>query len=348
MKQESISCFDSAISMITPHIRQMLMQLDEKTKKRTYEIRLRANRPLIIYGAYSSAFFNDDSSTSMVIESNTVILSQQEITDTFNRMCGYSVHAHQNSIVNGYVTIRGGHRAGIAGTAVCDSDGKIQSIRDISSINIRIAREVKNCAYDIAKRFFHESENSLIIAGPPSSGKTTILRDLIRELSSGALGKCYKISLIDEREEIAAMNAGVPCKDIGFNCDVLNSYPKQAAIMTAVKTLSPQIIACDEIGTLQEVEAIRLGVNTGVRFIVTVHASSFDELVLRPQIERLLETYSFDKVIMLSKKEIGKIEQIYDTGELRDEIYRRRCGIYTDDSMGYTYVAASKKKGKPA
>ncbi|MCM1364058.1 MAG: stage III sporulation protein AA [Faecalibacterium sp.] len=341
MIQENQNNFDAAISMISPNIRQLLMNLDERTKKRTYEIRLRANRPVILFGSYSSAFFNDDSTVSMVIKNNTVILTQQELTDTFKRICGYSVHTHQSSIANGYVTMKGGHRVGIAGTAVCDSSGNISSVRDISSVNIRIAREVKNCADELMQRFFKNEANSLIIAGPPSSGKTTMLRDLIRKLSSGITGKCYKISVIDEREEIAAVSGGIPCRDIGFNCDVLNSYPKQAAIMTALKTLSPQIIACDEIGTLDEVEAIRLGVNTGVRFIVTVHASNFSELVSRPQIERLLETYSFDKIVMLGSGKPGKIEQIYDAGELRDEIYRRRCGIYSDDSLGYTSFAAS-------
>lgn len=342
MEAVTKNSFDEAVSLITPKIRELLLRLDEKTKRRTYEIRLRANRPIILYGSYSSAFFNSDSSTSMVIKNNTVILSARDLTDTFNRMCGYSIHTHQNSIINGYVTIKGGHRAGIAGTAVCDTAGNVVNVRDVSSLNIRIAREVKNCADDIIKRFFADEAESLIIAGPPSSGKTTMLRDLVRKLSSGIGCRCFKVAAIDEREELAAVSGGIPCNDIGFNCDILNSYPKQSAITTAVKTLSPQIIACDEIATSGEVEAIRLGVNTGVRFIVTIHASNFSELVSRPQVERLLETYSFDRVVMLKGgSEPCRIKEIYDSGELRDEIYRRRAGIYSDDELGYTNIAVS-------
>ena len=257
------------------------------------------------------------------------------ITDTFNRLCCYSVHSHLGSIVNGYITMQGGHRAGIVGTAVRNSMGEVTSIRDISGINIRVSREVIGCSDSIIENLYSNQAVSCIIAGPPSSGKTTVLRDLVRRLSTNVYGKAYKISVIDERQEIACMNGGIAQNDIGINSDVLSCYPKKQAIMTAIKTMSPDIIAVDEVGENSEIEAIRLGVNSGVKFIVTIHACDYEEIIFRPQIEMLLNTYSFDKLILLNTGEnLGSVKAIYDTKELRDEIFRRRFTVDKSDMCG--------------
>jgi stage III sporulation protein AA len=131
------------------------------------------------------------------------------------------------------------------------------------------------------------------------------------------------------------MNGGIAQNDIGINSDVLSCYPKKQAIMTAIKTMSPDIIAVDEIGENSEIEAIRLGVNSGVKFIVTIHACDYEEILFRPQIEMLLNTYSFDKLILLNSGElIGNVKAVYDTKELRDEIIRRRFTMDKSDMCG--------------
>lgn len=322
--------FNEAVSSFSKPLQDAFSALDDKVKSGTYEIRLRLNRPVMLYGAYGNGFIDSRLQLTHTYSPECRICSPDELHESFNRICGYSIHAHQSSINDGYITMRGGHRAGVVGTAVCDREGKIVSVKDVSSLNIRIARPVKHCADEIADTVFSGGAKSLIIAGPPASGKTTILRDLIRILAGGDGRYNYKIAVVDEREELACSYAGTVCNDIGINCDVFNSYPKKDAVVLAVKTMSPQIIALDEVGTQDEVNSIELAVNSGVRFIVTVHASSFDEIVTRPLIERLINTYSFDKVCLLSSGAVCKTEAIFDSGEIRDEILRRRCnsGFY--------------------
>ena len=323
--------FDGAVSIISEKIKRLLLDLPTYIKNQTYEVRLRSGRPVILYGKYGSYFLLNSGSTGVSIH-DTYICTAEMLTDTFNRLCCYSIHSHLGSIVNGYITIQGGHRAGIVGTAVTDTSGNITSVREICGINIRVSREVIGCSDEIIDNLFSNKAVSCIIAGPPSSGKTTILRDLVRRLSTDVFGKAYKVCVVDERQEIACMNGAIAQNDIGINSDVLSCYPKRQAVITAVKTMSPEIIAIDEVAEKSEIEAIRLGVNSGVKFIVTIHAFDRNELISRTQTEELINTYSFEKIILLDNGEnIGKIKAVYDAEELRNEIAGRRFNMDKSD-----------------
>ena len=317
--------FRSAVNYISKNLKSILDKLPQEIIENTYEIRLRTQRPLSLTTKDGTVFVKKNSDISFRSD-NAVLCTHEDVKDTFNRICSFSLHAFQKYINNGYIPMENGNRAGICGTAVCDRDA-ITSVKDVSSINIRISREVIGCADEFLLRTGIIGE-SFIIAGPPSSGKTTLIRDIVRQISSGWGGKYIRTALIDERREISGMIYGIPTNNIGITCDVLDSYPKCEAIDIAVRTLSPQVIVCDEVSTCSEIEAIKRGINCGAHFIVTVHAGSEEELYSRKQIEELLRTYSFSKIFLLGSGEnTGKIVKVLEAGEIFNEITDRRyCG----------------------
>lgn len=326
--------FDTAINILSPLLRSKLANINCIIKSDTYEIRLRAGKPIILFGKYGYLFLNRTGETTPFPDEDPYVCKSEIISETFNRLCCYSVYSHIESIVNGYITYQNGHRAGITGTAVVNAEGTVTSVKDISSINIRIARQIKGAANGIFKELGYDN-SSLIIAGPPSSGKTTVLRDYICQLSD----RMKRICLIDERQEIACMNGSYSQYDVGMNTDVLNNFPKSKGIMNAIKTMAPEIIAFDEIGEKAEIEGIARGVNSGVGFVVTIHAADYNDLIKRPQLKDLTDTGAFSKIVLLkSAKSPGVIEGIYDVAEVRDEIYRSNFimdGIYADRNKDF-------------
>lgn len=207
--------------------------------------------------------------------------------------------------------MQGGHRAGICGTAVFDNE-KIVNIRDISSINIRIAREHINSSSELLSKVKSISKG-LIICGSPCSGKTTVLRDLARKLS---LEQDMKVSIVDERGEIAGTVKGVCQNDIGL-CDVLDGYSKADGIIHSIRSMSPDVVICDEIGGFDDVKAILQSANSGVSFIATVHADNEDELIKKPFIKELIKSNVFEKAVFLhNRKNAGKIKSVSVCKEL--------------------------------
>lgn len=291
--------FDMAADVLSPRLRELAIHLPGDRKEQIQEIRLRSDRPLMLIERGSPLFLDEQGRITYICRDTCRKVSRAELSDTFNKICGYSVHSHLESIINGYITIPGGHRAGICGTAVSEN-GKITNIRDIHAINIRIAGEYRTAAAELVKRVFSHGLCGLLIAGPPSSGKTTMLRDLARRLSSGESGEYYKIAIVDERDEIAGTRGGQVLNDVGVNCDVFSAYPKETGIMTALRAFSPDMIICDEIGGEGDARAIECGVNSGVRFAASIHAATREELTARPQFRRLVATEAFDCAVLLS------------------------------------------------
>ncbi|MCY1714221.1 stage III sporulation protein AA [Caproiciproducens galactitolivorans] len=321
--------FDSAAKAVYGKIGKYFLQLPLEIKNQVQELRIRVNKPVSICCVKGIYFFDRNGSLACRPGSNTLIATKEDIEECFRNICSYSIYSHQNEIRNGYVTLVGGHRVGISGTAVMDN-GEISGIRDISSINIRIAREIAGSANELLDSLKNNVSTGLLIAGPPVSGKTTLLRDIARQLASGVLGNIRKVAVIDERGELAGTCMGVPQNDLGVCSDILDGYPKAQGIMQAIRCLSPEYIVCDELGGYDEVSAVEQSLNAGVIMISSIHAGSLEEFLKKRQAVSLLETGAFGSVAILNgQMQPGKIAGIYKAGELLAKIrggYVPDCG----------------------
>lgn len=277
--------------------------------KSVNEIRLRIARPITVTISGKSYFLTEYGGFSEY-KSMGIICTKDELSESFKAVCDYSVHSFRREISQGFITLEGGNRVGICGTAVAN-DSDFGTLKYISGLNFRIAGQVKGCSEKIYQKFFSESPEGLLIVGPPLSGKTTILKDLCR-----LLGEKYRVCVIDERSEIAAVYQGEPQNDIGTLTDVLDGYSKSDGINTAVRVMSPEIIICDEIGGKPDCQAIAESVNSGVNFVVSAHASSVSEIIKKENIGIILKCGIIKNVILLGTGvNTGKI---IDSGKIGD------------------------------
>ena len=232
-------------------------------------------------------------------------ISISEINEIFSSFCEYSVHAFKNEICEGFITSEGGIRIGICGTAIY-SDGKISNIKNISSLNIRIPHEIKGTSENIIN--FIENGGILII-GPPCSGKTTLLRDFSRKASEK-----YLVTIVDERMEIPGTAEGIPSFDVS-NSSVLNGFIKSDGIKTAVRSMAPEIIVCDEFGDENDINSALFAMKSGVKIVASIHSSDKNDFLTKPFVKEILEKKIFETFIFLNKKhkitEILKTEEFY-------------------------------------
>lgn len=223
-------------------------------------------------------------------------MSYAEVTECFKRFCDFSVYAYLDEIKKGFITVRGGHRIGVCGMAVMENEN-VYNIKDISTVNIRIAKEFKGCS----DKLKFEIKNLLVIS-PPCCGKTTVIRDLCR-----SLGRKHKVSVVDERGEIAGMYNGIPSFDIGMMTDVLSLAPKSQGIEYVLRSMSPEYIVTDEIADC-DCEALKKAVTSGVNIIATAHGSDISETVNRLGVDKNV----FNNIVLLSNKSgIGTVEEVY-------------------------------------
>lgn len=266
------------------------------------EIRLRVNRPIIL----------KMNGTNKILK---YIVKIEDILETLDRVCENSIYAYQNQISNGFITIKGGHRVGISGSTVIEN-GKIINIKYIQGLNFRIAKEIVGVSDNMMKYIINNNEicNTLIVS-PPGAGKTTLLRDIIRNLSNGIENINFngcKVGVVDERGEIAAMYKGMPQNDIGIQTDIMENVPKSLGMKMLIRSMSPEVIACDEIGSKEDIDAIVYAVCSGVKGIFTAHGASFNDLKNNPDLRTLIEKCILERIVFLDKRlEKGKIGDVF-------------------------------------
>ena len=227
------------------------------------EIRMRIGKPLIIN------FINNE----VVLEH--VIVTEGDIKDTFNIATEYSAYAYEDNIKNGFLSGPGGHRIGFGGVAVTDN-GSITGLKNIMFLNIRVCHQIENCSFDVYKKIhLNERLRHTLIISPPGLGKTTLLRDLIKNISNNKRGT--SICVIDERNEIAGTFRGIPTIDLGKRTDIISNCNKKDGILMAVRAMGPQVIAVDEIGGTEDMTALRYASVSGVVVIATLHGESVED-----------------------------------------------------------------------
>lgn len=286
------------------------------------EIRVRKNKPLMIQIKGEDSFVSRTG--DLVKEENTAyMVTDEDVEISLQLICQSSIYAYSEEIKNGYITIPGGHRVGITGRVV-STQGKIKTIKHISGLNYRVSKEVKGAADKILP-YIIESPNSIyhtLVISPPQCGKTTLIRDLARQLSNGCLSprlKGQKVTIVDERSEISGCYKGVPQNDVGIRTDILDGCPKAEGIIMAIRSMSPNTIITDEIGRKEDIEAIAEALNAGVSIITTVHGSSYSDITTKPILSEMITKKFFDRIIILSgRRGPGTVEGIFDgSGRIR-------------------------------
>lgn len=281
-----IKKFGQAVQYLPPRFREDAMAVDDNTKISATEFRLRSGRKLRI---------NNGEKEMKITES---VVRHEEIRTVLELATKSSVHTSYASLCEGYITVAGGHRISVCGTAIRDGDS-IKGFRDLSSVSIRIAKEIKDASEEIINHIFCEEVfcNTLIVS-PPGHGKTTTLRDLIRRISDRGM----RVSLVDEKGEIAAKHKGCAQFDIGECTDVIDGIDKANGAVMMLRAMTPDIIALDEITAQKDIDAVCSVFNCGVGILATAHGYLTEDIFLRPGYKKLKELGVFKKIVFLNKE----------------------------------------------
>ncbi len=267
------------------------------------EIRLIAGKPVTLFtdgkSRYVSAMGDITSSAGSAIS-----VSSSQLAEIFKAACNGSVYAAEEEIRRGFITIEGGHRVGICGTAVLKG-GEVTYIKYISALNIRLAKQAIGSSKDILPIVYDKFARNTLIVSPPGCGKTTMLRDIAR-----VLGSRYKIGIADERSEIAASYMGIPQNDVGEKTVVMDLCPKADAINMLIRTMGVELVITDEIGSCEDALAIKNAFNSGVKVIASAHGYCSRDITSHPQLSCLTEK-GFERIITLSRRYgVGSIEEV--------------------------------------
>lgn len=267
------------------------------------EIRLRAEKPVIIIKKQQEYFLTKEGRFTGEV-SAARCMDAREMEQVIQHICKYSVYAYTDEIRQGYLTLPGGHRVGLAGQVVLEDERRIRTIKNIRYLNIRIAHEIKGAAKPVVPQVYEGGRfcNTLILS-PPGCGKTTLLRDLVREISNGnEWGRGRFVSVVDERSELAGSYLGVAQNDLGIRTDVLDGCPKAMGMMLLIRSMAPEVIAVDELGSPADADAVEKVLRCGCHILATIHAEDMEELRQKAFMRDLLTERAFRRFIVMAKE----------------------------------------------
>ncbi len=294
---------------------QKIIEQERMDFSELQEIRLRIGQPVTV-------LYQNEELILPTMYSEKKRLGKQEMKETIEHISNYSLYAYEHELKQGFITIEGGHRVGMAGQVIMEG-GKIKNMKYISSINIRVSHEVLNCANKIFPYITYNKQmyHTLIIS-PPRCGKTTLLRDVIRQISDGNRWiKGCTVGVVDERSELGGCYLGVIQNNLGMRTDILDRCPKADGMIMLIRSMAPQVVAVDEIGAKEDVHAIEYAMHCGCKMLATAHGDSMEEICKKPIFEKLIREKRFERYVILSNRyRLGGIEAVYD--ENGDLIYR--------------------------
>ncbi|MDF2950128.1 MAG: stage sporulation protein [Sedimentibacter sp.] len=309
---------NSILKLLSNNVRNIVAKQSLLLGSDTVEIRLRINSPIMIRKVRNEIFLDDNYK-----------ISKKDIEETVSNLTRNSMHAFEKEIQSGFITIEGGHRVGLGGDCIYENN-IFKGFKNITSLNIRIAREFPGCSENYIKYFISSSKNiyNTLIIGPPLSGKTTFIRDLCANLSDGSKNSTptfegCDITLIDERGEISAVYNGVPQMYVGCRTDVLSYCMKKEGFLIGIRALSPKVIITDELGSKDDFEILHYALKSGVNIIATAHGFNLEDVKRNLYMKTIVENNFFDRAIILkNSRKPCVIKEVYD--------FERNRVIYND------------------
>jgi stage III sporulation protein AA len=314
---------DSIGTILPQSLKFLLSQLSKEVQAELEEIRVREERPLEVCFAGRYAFISEQ---GLLVhdEQKAYKPGRSDCLGLLEMLTNHSLYTFEEQLKRGFITIAGGHRVGLAGRTILEN-GKVKQIRDVSSFNIRIARAVTGVGKPILPFLFDPKALSIhhsLVLSPPQQGKTTLIRDLARMISTGEWGqhgttgissKGVKVGVIDERSELAACVKGIPRFDLGPRTDVMDGCPKAEGMMMMIRSLSPEVLVVDEIGRPEDADAIHEAMHAGIRILATAHAGSLSDARRRPVLKELITEGMFARFVVLGRRSAREAPfQIFD------------------------------------
>lgn len=298
--------FFDLVNQLPSFLATTLLKIPVQDTQKITEIRIRSARPITVSLGAMNRFITSKGTLTDIFDKTVLATTHAQVQECFLTLCHHSIPKYERMIAQGFIPLDGGHRAGVCGSAFIHVDGSF-AIKNITSINIRVAHQISKPLEDKLQRLLQTSQSGVLIAGEPGSGKTTVLRQIMQLLS--ILGK--RTSVVDERMELAPVGNHGFLYEIPLYCDVLSGYTKHIGMQHAIRVLSPRVLICDELGANEDIKAVVQAVNSGVQMVASIHASNLQEIKHREQCKKLLQTGAFSHAVILKGYEHpGEIREV--------------------------------------